>query len=58
MTHDEILQIPSNQTMTYARVIVDFQPQKVDPHRIRITVGRNLINYPGELSTRTADITT
>jgi hypothetical protein len=30
----------------------------VDPHRIRITAGGNHINYPGELSTRTADITT
>jgi hypothetical protein len=31
---------------------------KADPHRIRITVGGNLINYPGELSICTADITT
>jgi hypothetical protein len=30
----------------------------VNPHRIQITAGGNLINYPGELSTRTGDITT
>jgi hypothetical protein len=58
MTHDEIKLIPRTQTITYARVIVDFRPQKADPHRIRITAGGNLINYPGELSTRTADLTT
>ena len=58
MTHDEIILIPWTQTIMYARVVVDFHPQKADPHRIRITAGGNLINYPGELSTRTANLTT
>jgi hypothetical protein len=58
MTHEEILLIPADRTITYARVVVDFRPQKADPHRICITAGRNLINYPGELTTRTADLTT
>jgi hypothetical protein len=58
MTHDEIKLIPKDRTVTYARVVVDFRPQKADPYRIRITAGGNLINYPGELSTRTADLTT
>jgi hypothetical protein len=58
MTHDEIKLIPRTQTITYARVAVDFRPQKADPYRIRITAGGNLINYPGELSTRTADLNT
>ena len=30
----------------------------MDPHRIRIMAGGNLINYPGELTTRTANLTT
>ncbi len=58
MTHDEIQALPKNQTVTYARIVVDFRPQKVDPHCICITAGGNLINCPGELSTRTADLTT
>ena len=58
MTHADIPKIPQGQTVTYARVVVDFCPQKADPHRIRITAGGNLINYPRELSTRTADLTT
>ena len=42
----------------YARVLVDFLPQKEDPNRVRITAGGNLIKYAGELTTRTADPTT
>ncbi len=58
MTHDKIQAHPKNQTVTYARIVVDFHPQKADPHRIRITAGGNLINYPGKLLTWTADLTT
>ena len=58
MTHDNIKHIPSNRVVTYAKVVVDFRPQKEDPNRIRITAGGNLITYPGELYTRTADLTT
>ena len=60
MTHTEIPRIPKDRTVTYARVVVDFRHQKVDPHRIRITAGGNLIIIPVscELSTRTADLTT
>jgi hypothetical protein len=58
MTHDEIWTMPKNGTVTYACVVVDFRPQKADPHHIRITAGGNLINYPGELLTQSADLTT
>ena len=58
MTHDEIANIPKDRVVTYASVVVDFRPQKKDPNRVRITAGGNLIKYPGELTTRTADLTT
>jgi hypothetical protein len=58
MSHNEIKNIPKDRTVTYARIVVDYRPQKDDPNRVRITVGGNLINYPGELTTRTADLTT
>jgi hypothetical protein len=58
MTHAEILLIPADRTITYARVVVNFCPQKLDLHQIQITAGGNLINYPGELTTKTADLTT
>jgi hypothetical protein len=46
------------RNITLSTVVVDCRPQKADPHRIQITAGRYLINYPGELSTHTTDITT
>ena len=58
MSHDEIKQIPKDRVVTYARIVVDFRPQKKDPNRVRMTAGGNLIKYPGELTTRTADLTT
>eukprot|EP00804_Cyclotella_cryptica_P000090 CCRYP_013749-RA/>CCRYP_013749-RA protein AED:0.16 eAED:0.11 QI:0/0/0/1/0/0/3/0/1031 len=58
MSHDEIKQIPCHRTITYARIVVNYRPQKDNPNRVHITVGGNLINYPGELTTRTADLTT
>ena len=58
LTMEEIGRIPQDRTVTYARIVVDFRPQKSDPNRVRITAGGNLINYPDELTTRTADLTT
>ena len=58
MSLDEIHNITGNRTVTYARIVVDYRPQKKDPNRVQITAGGNLINYPGELTTRTADLTT
>jgi len=58
MTPQDVANMPADRFATYANIVVDFQPQKEDPHRIRITAGQNLINHPRELTTRTADITT
>jgi hypothetical protein len=58
MTIDEIKQIPKDRRVTYARIVVDYQPQKDDPKRVCITDGGNLIDYPGKLTTRTADLVT
>ena len=58
MTHEQILQIPNDRTVTYTRIVVDYRPQKADPNRVRLTAGGNLIEYPGELTTRTAELTT
>jgi hypothetical protein len=34
------------------------RPQKSEPARTRLTVGGNLIDYPGDKSAPTADLTT
>ena len=59
MTHKEIdIAKHAGHKWTYARVVVNYRPQKEDPNRIRIAVGGNLITYRGNTSTRTADLTT
>ncbi len=58
MAPNDVPHIPKNQAPTYAKVVVTYPPQKDDPYRIRITAGGNKIYYPGELTTRTADMTT
>ena len=58
LTHNEICNIPDDLTVTYARIVVDYRLQKEDSNRVQLTVGGNLINYPGELTTRTEDLTT
>jgi hypothetical protein len=56
LSHDKIQRIPKDRTITCAHVVIDHQPQKEDPNRVRITNGGNLINYPFELTTRTTNM--
>ena len=58
LNHEEIRNIPTDRTVTYANIVVDYRPQKEDPNRVRITAGGNLIHYPGELTTRITNLTT
>ena len=44
--------------ITYVRILVDYCPHKTERNRTRLTVGGNLINYPGDVSTPTAETTT
>ena len=50
--------VPKGRMPTYGRFVCDIRPQKTETHRTRLTVGGNLISYPGVVSTKTADITT
>ena len=58
LNHQQIKDIPKDRVVTYASIAVDYREQKDDPNRVRITAGGNLIAYPGELTTRTADLQT
>ena len=49
---------PKDRVAIYAKIVVDCRPQKQDPNRERITAGGNLIQYLGELTTRTSDLRT
>jgi hypothetical protein len=55
-SHDEIRCIPKDRVVTYAGIVIDHRPQKDDPNRVRITIGGNLIDYPYELTTCTANM--
>ncbi len=56
LSHADICKIPQDRTVTYARTVIDHHPQKGDPNCVHIMVGGNLINYPFELTTRTANM--
>ncbi len=43
---------------TYARIVCVFCDGKKDKYRTRITMGGNLVNYPGDCGTPTADLLT
>ena len=43
---------------TYLNIVTNVCPQKVDPHRIRFTVGGNRLDYPGPTATEAAKIQT
>ena len=47
MNHEEIKNIPTDRTVTYARIVVVYRVHEDDPNRVRITIGGNLIIYPG-----------
>ena len=46
------------QDCTYVQIVCNERPEKADPNRVRITVGGNRINYPGDCGTPTADLLT
>ena len=53
-----VTKVPRNKHPTYGRFVCSFHPQKPEPYRTRLTVGGNLIDYPGNLSMKVADMTT
>ena len=51
-------QIPSGRKATYLRLVVADRPMKANPRRVRFTVGGDKIDYPFDVRTKTADLTT
>jgi hypothetical protein len=50
--------VPPNKTVIYGRFVVDVRPNKEEIHRVRLTIGGNLIRYDRYVSTRYVDLTT
>jgi hypothetical protein len=57
MTHDAIHHVlAAGKKFTYGNPVIDYRPQKKNPHRIRIMAGGNLITYASSPSVWTADL--
>ena len=50
--------VPEGRTVTYGRIVAEIRPQKAETHRTRLTVGGNLINFPGDVTKHTANLIT
>jgi hypothetical protein len=50
--------IPEGRKATYPRFVCEERPQKKEVNRTQLTLGGNLIDYPGDVSTRTAEMDT
>ena len=49
---------PRRKDVTYVRQVTADRPHKTEQERVRATAGGDRINYPFEVSTKTADLTT
>jgi hypothetical protein len=50
--------IPNHRNITYGKIVCDYKPHKLEKERVQLTVGGNRLDYSGDVSTSTADITT
>ena len=50
--------VPPDRKVTYGRIVCELRPMKKEVERTRLTVGGNLLEYPDNLRTETADILT
>ena len=53
-------QIPHwrRKEITYGQIVCNYRSEKANPNQMRITVGGDYINYPGDCGTPTADLLT
>jgi len=50
--------IPAGKIATYAQICCDLRPEKTEQARTRITAGGNLLEYIGDVSTKTTRLET
>jgi hypothetical protein len=54
----ELKNIPKDRQITYGRIVCDYKPHKKEKERVRPPVGGDRLDYSGDVTTSTADITT
>ena len=50
--------VPAGRKVTYGIIVAEIKPQKAETCRTILTVGGNLINFPGDIKTPTAYLIT
>ena len=50
--------VRGGRTVIYGRIVSKIRSQQAETHRTRLTAGGNLINFPGDVTTHTADFIT
>ena len=50
--------MPPDRKATHSRIVVADCPRKTETRRVRITVGGNEVDCPGEVTTKTSDVVT
>ena len=58
MDPSKVKNTPKDRTVTYGQIDVNYIAKKTNPNRVRITAGGNIIKYPDNITTLTADLTT
>jgi hypothetical protein len=54
----KLTNIRTDIKITYSKIVCDCTPRKKDKERVRMTVGGDRLDYSGDVTTSTADITT
>ena len=52
----EMSQVPRDRKVTYGNMVRDIRPHKEETHRVRMAVGGDHIDYPGEVSIPISDL--
>jgi hypothetical protein len=54
----DLKHIPHDRKITYGKIVCDYRPHKKEKERVRLTVGGDRLDYSGDVTTSTTDITT
>jgi hypothetical protein len=54
----ELTNIPKDRKITYGKISCEYKPLKKEKERVKLTVGGDRLDYPGDVATSTAEITT
>jgi hypothetical protein len=54
----KLTNIPTDINITYGKIVFDYKPHKKEKERVRLTVGGDRLDYSGDVTTSTANITT